>query len=72
MSLATLNNVFCCQALVLFPVLQSVALLIFLVPWFIYMVYLASSGEARRSNDNEMVIGAQYPPQGQCLLDAHL
>ncbi|CAM9740877.1 unnamed protein product [Ascophyllum nodosum] len=33
------------KALILFPVAQTVALIVFLVPWFIYVLYLASSGK---------------------------
>lgn len=33
------------QVLILFPVLQTTALLIFLIPWFTYALYLASSGQ---------------------------
>ena len=31
-------------ALILMPVIQTIALCVFLVPWFIYVIYLASSG----------------------------
>lgn len=33
-------------ALILMPIIQSVGLLLFLVPWSIYVLYIASSGEA--------------------------
>lgn len=34
--------------LIFLPVIQSVALLIFLIPWTIYVIYLGSSGEQRQ------------------------
>ena len=34
-------------ALIFMPVLQSLGLVIFLVPWVVYCVYLASSGELK-------------------------
>ncbi|CAN0450009.1 unnamed protein product, partial [Hapterophycus canaliculatus] len=33
------------KVLILFPVVQSAALLVFLLPWTTYSLYLASSGE---------------------------
>ncbi len=37
------------QLLILFPVVQSAALLLFLLPWVTFMLYLASSGEVKHA-----------------------
>ena len=40
------------QVLILFPVVQSAALLLFLLPWVTYALYLASSGKVELKHTN--------------------
>lgn len=58
-----------CQVLILFPIVQSAALLIFLIPWFVYAVYLASSGKVRPSVHHVQFFSLQA---GRCMRDVVL